>query len=155
MCRSTTGNKLGSQHSLQTMPRKANNKPLHAMTERDSICKRLAYLASLTLQQRYINHATKDEYLLPEELLEDAHNCVRRMRTIPEARSALPGAAVQAILDLEPLLVAVTDDVICSERLVDGEPTWSAIRRHAARCLEVMDFDLEKWEKMEGLSHAG
>jgi hypothetical protein len=121
---------------------------------RDEIV-RMAHLASLAVQRRYINHPTKDKYLLPEELLEDAHDCIRRVRTIPEARSALSSAAVQAVLDLEPLVLAVTDEVICSEHLVDGEPTWNAVRQQAARCLKAMDFDLAQWEKMEGLSHVG
>jgi hypothetical protein len=30
------------------------------------------YLASLDLQRRYIVHGTKDEYLVPEELIENA-----------------------------------------------------------------------------------
>jgi hypothetical protein len=36
---------------------------------------------------------------------------------------------------------------------VDGEPVWDAVRRQAARCLEVMGFDLAEWEEMEGLNH--
>jgi len=34
------------------------------------IAQSLARLASLNLQRRYIIHATRDEYYLPEELLE-------------------------------------------------------------------------------------
>src|SRR5437773_10306007 len=99
------------------------------MSERDYICSRLAHMASLAVQRRYINHATKDEYLVPEELLEDAHDCIRRVRTVADARSALSSSAVQAILDLEPLLLAVTEEVIWSEHLVGGEPIWRAVRQ--------------------------
>ena len=125
------------------------------MSERDNICLSLADLASISSQRRYISHATKDEYLLPEELLDNAHDCIRRMRTLPSAHGALSDAAVQAILDLEPLLLSVTNEVMKSERLVDGEPTWRALREHAARCLEAMGFDLAEWEKKEGLSNVG
>ncbi len=112
------------------------------MSMSSNICRRLANLASVSSQRRYIRDATKDEYLLPEELLENAHDCIRRMRTIPAAREALPDEAVQAILALEPLLLAVTDEVLASEGLVDSEPTWIAVRQQAARCLQIMGFDL-------------
>jgi hypothetical protein len=125
------------------------------MTERDYICSRLANLASVSSQRHYITHATKDEYLLPEELLENAHDCIRRTRTISAACGALPEAAVQEILALEPLLLAITDEVLGSEHLVDGEPAWICVRHQAARCLQLMGFDLAAWEKGEGLTQVG
>jgi hypothetical protein len=121
------------------------------MTERDKICGRLAPLASLAVQLRYIKHASKQEYLLPEELLENAHDCIRRMRTIPAARNALSRVAVQAILDLEPFLVAITDESLASQSLVDNDIAWSAVRDQADRCLSAMQFDLEEWERKQGL----
>jgi hypothetical protein len=110
-----------------------------------AITERLAHLASLDIQRRYILHATRDEYLLPEELLDDAHAVVRQIRTQPLAISA---PAVTAILALQPLLDAV---VLPSGRdglqhLVEDDTAWRAAREQAVRCLDILGFDLVAWE---------
>jgi hypothetical protein len=111
-----------------------------------AITERLAHLASLNIQRRYIIDATRDEYLLPEELIDDAHAVVRQIRTKPEALSA---PAATAILALQPLLDAV---VFPSGRdglrhLVEDDTAWRAAREQAARCLDILGFDLVGWEE--------
>ena len=54
-----------------------------------AITERLAHLASLDIQRRFIIYATRDEYLLPEELLEDASAVVQQIRMQPQTISAL------------------------------------------------------------------
>ena len=124
---------------------------------RHSISKRLAPLASLAAQRRYIVQATRDEYLVPEELLNDADDVIRQVRTMPAVRDALPASAVQAILDLDDLLDAADDAAQSpqsSEQLVEHDAAWQAVREHVARCLDMVGFDLAEWEKTEGLTHA-
>lgn len=124
---------------------------------RYSIFKRLAPLASLAAQRRYLVHGTRDEYLVPEELLNDAYDVVRQVRTMPAVRDALPASAVQAILDLDSLLDAVDgaeQRTQSNEQLVEHDAAWRAAREHVARCLDMVGFDLAGWEKTEGFSHA-
>ena len=124
---------------------------------RHTISKRLAPLASLAAQRRYIVQATRDEYLVPEELLNDADDVVKQVRTMPAVRDALPTSAVQAFLDLDGLLDAAdsaAQSAQSSEQLVERDAAWRAVREHVARCLDMVGFDLAEWEKTEGLNHA-
>ena len=124
---------------------------------RHTISKRLAPLASLAAQRRYIVQATRDEYLVPEELLKDAHDVIRLVRTMPAARDALSASAVQTILDLDGMLDAAdgaAQSAQSTEQLVERDAAWRAVREHVTRCLDMVGFDLAEWEKTEGLSHA-
>jgi hypothetical protein len=56
---------------------------------RNTIAKRLAPLASLPAQRRWIIHGTKAEYIVPEQLLEDACDVVRQVRTMPSPNRSL------------------------------------------------------------------
>jgi hypothetical protein len=113
---------------------------------RMAITERLAHLASLDIQRRFIIHATRDEYLLPEELLEDASAVVQQIRMQPQTISAL---AVAAILALQPLLDAVVlpPDRNDLHHLVEDDSAWRAAREQAARCLDILGFDLVAWER--------
>jgi hypothetical protein len=123
---------------------------------RHTISKRLAPLASLAAQRRFIVQGTRDEYLVPSDLLNDAVDVVRQVRTVPAVRDALPASAVQAFLDLDRLLDAADGAAQHSqsnEQLIEHDAAWRAVRKHVARCLDMMGFDLAEWEKTEGLSH--
>jgi hypothetical protein len=125
---------------------------------RTTISKRLAPLASLAVQRRYIVHGTRDEYLVPSQLLNDAEDVIRQVRTMPAARDSLSADAVQVVLDLDGLLHAAEHSVETArtgEELVERDVAWIAVREHVARCLDVLGFDLRQWERTEGLSHEG
>jgi hypothetical protein len=122
-----------------------------------AISNRLARLASLAAQRRYIVHGTCSEYYFPSELLNDADYVVRQVRTVPAVRGCLSAATVQAVLDFERLLDAAgtaVQSAASNEELVERDQAWCAIREHAARCLATMSFDLREWERVEGLDHA-
>lgn len=110
-----------------------------------NIIQPLAHLASLDIQRRYIINATRDEYLVPEELLDDAHSVVRHIRTQPQSVCA---SAVAAILALEPLLAAV---IVPPNRngmhhFIEDDTAWRAAREQSGRCLDSLGFDLVAWE---------
>jgi len=111
----------------------------------------LSDLASLDLQRRYIIHATRDEYLLPEDVLNDAYDAVRQIRTLPRVQASVPTAAADAILALEPLLDAVVlpPDRNGLQHLVEQDLAWRAAREQAARCLAILGFDLSQFEHLE------
>jgi hypothetical protein len=96
-------------------------------------------LASLDEQRRYIVHATKDEYLLPEELLGNAIqfcNLVRR----PEVWLTLTTNQQQAVLAMEE--AANGADLNRYSRanitdLIEREPTWISVRKEAMRTLNA------------------
>jgi hypothetical protein len=89
----------------------------------------LEHLASRSEQVRYIEQATKDEYLLPKELLNDAlHFCER-----VGAFDASP-AQKQAVEVLKQAIQAAPDELEAEAKLVD-HPVWADIREKAGGTL--------------------
>lgn len=98
----------------------------------------LAHLASRSEQVRYIVGGTASEYLVPEDLLNDAwHFCERA--TKPEIRNRLSAAQANSI---EGLAAAIKRDGDVLDRynretiaaLID-DPAWASLRRLAAETL--------------------
>jgi hypothetical protein len=115
---------------------------------------RLGRLASLNLQRRYVVHATKDTYMLPEELLEDASDLAEALLADLERDSVVSGEqrtaleALARILRVEAPMVPL-DGSISNEELIERHPSWSAIRDAAVRCLDVFRIDLPAWERQQ------
>jgi hypothetical protein len=112
---------------------------------RNLIADKLACLASLPIQQRYIEHATSDEYLLAEEVLEDAFDAVRMSTIIAKDLNV---DTMDALAELGRLLRHAEPD-FASPEFITSDPTWCALREAAKRCLVALGFDLESWELEE------
>jgi hypothetical protein len=114
------------------------------------VAERLANLASELMQEKYIANATAAEYLLPEELLEDAYDIVRLVQTENDMVATLTSQAKQEILGLLPLLEEEasqgTVENCGSPHELLQSPTWVALRRQALACLQAMQFNLAAWE---------
>jgi hypothetical protein len=122
----------------------------------ESVAQSLAALASLELQRRYIVHATRDEYYVPEELLEEAYDVVRRIREQSSIRESISDQAATEILALEPLLDSAVEELEAMtlenynpEQLVERAASWRFAREQARRCLELLGFDLAQFELTE------
>ena len=117
------------------------------------VAERLANLASELVQEKYIANATFAEYLLPEELLDDAYDIVRLVKTENDIVASLTSQAKKEILRLVPLLEEeANQDTVkncTSPRELLQTPTWVALRRQALTCLQVMQFDLAAWEQRQ------
>ena len=105
--------------------------------------KALAPLASLEVQTRYIVNGTKDNYLLPEDLLNSAINVLfqqkavkyEESKTLQELREALRACEI-------PQGMSALD-------LVSGYAPWVKVRDNARKYLSEIGFDLQAWEKHE------
>jgi hypothetical protein len=107
---------------------------------KDEVLAALAGLASLPYQKRYIVGGTVDEYILPEELLEDICGLVLRLK-MPENRPQFSGAQTSALDALarfiddrsdEALQFSSRDDL--ADKIVNGE-TWAELRLLASAAL--------------------
>lgn len=119
---------------------------------RNVIGKRLARAASLVAQRRYISNATREEYLLPEELLEDVSQVIRQIREQPHVRSALSDRTAQLIIKLEPLLDSAERELNqgkANSEIIESE-AWKILRLQVGRCLDELGFDLDAWEQSNG-----
>ena len=120
---------------------------------RQLLASRLAPLASLEAQRRYIVHGTRQEYMVPLELIEDASDVIRMVREITVVRNSLLATEIQGILDLAALLDAAADScqsAQTNESLIELDPAWRAAREQARRCLDILDFNLAEWEQSCG-----
>jgi hypothetical protein len=100
--------------------------------------KALAPLASLKVQHRYIIEGTKDEYLVPEEMLNSAFSELSRQQLTPELANV--HRALRAC-DLPADLTAT--------QLVYQYAPWLQLREAARSYLKASGFDLEAWEGNE------
>jgi hypothetical protein len=119
----------------------------------DSIMKRLAPLASSTAQRRWMANGTPDEYLIPEQLLEDALD-VTRFAGLRHVRSGLPPSLVSALERLAELVRELSIAGTSNELLVESDPSWAAVREQCRVCLALVDFDLPGWENNAGFSQS-
>jgi len=107
-------------------------------------------MASLKVQQRFIVSGTKDHYLLPEEILEDAQAAAARWALSPDLtarqRTVIQNAAI--IFRREGSRVDLGTGT-SHRQLIEDDPSWAAIREAAGTCLEALGFDLLAWERRE------
>jgi hypothetical protein len=117
-----------------------------------SLAERLAPLASLTVQERYVLRGTAKAYVLPEEILEDAFAVVRLVRGAKPEANDLSAEARRAVLALLPLLEAersAHDEKPSESASLLRSSEWVELRAQAIRCLEALDFDLLAWESTQ------
>jgi hypothetical protein len=95
----------------------------------------LTSLASLSEQVRYIEQATADEYLLPEELLNDAwHFCERTLGG--EFASQLTAEQHAVVESLRASIKGAPKDLVDRPNIVQ-DPDWGAVRQSAIATLGV------------------
>ena len=97
----------------------------------------IRYLASREEQVRYIVNGTASEYLLPEELVNDALEFVR----LVEAGKIGSSLTVPQRSRLSELKVALeaADVELAGDELAARNPAWAAVRGAAQRFLETYD----------------
>lgn len=103
----------------------------------------LAPLASLKVQEKYIIYGTKDEYLLPDELLGSAINVLFEQKGIVLEEN-------ETLSDLKKAIRAcdIPDEISNAELVRKYEP-WKRVRELSKGYLLKTGFDLEAWEKNE------
>jgi hypothetical protein len=101
-------------------------------------------LASVRIQHRFIGNWTKDEYLLPEDILEDAADAVR----LAFASTALSATNRDAVLKFANTLEKAQPD-FSSADFYETDLQWIELCVAAADCLQSLGFDLEKYEADE------
>jgi hypothetical protein len=103
----------------------------------------LAPLASLKVQDRFIVHGNKDEYLVPEELLESAINFLFEQQIIAYQNTEKMLRLKENIRNVE------IPSAISNRELIYEYGPWVRIREDAQLILEELGFDLANWEITE------
>lgn len=109
----------------------------------DDIPDFLKYLASLKMQDKYMIHETASNYLLPEDLIEDACSFVIDRDYFAEVKSK----------SLNELKEAIKTYLTCNEEVSDNKKfvyeyrPWIEVRNKAKALVDELEFDLEAWEQ--------
>jgi len=134
--------------SMHQVTLSANKIAYTPMTDKTYFTSRLARFASKKYQLAFGLAATSESYLLPEELLEGAFECVRKMRVSPDSAHTMGAAAKAEVIALGELLQ--TEESAGLEKLswatLLGHPAWIQIMTQCLKCLASMKFDLTEWE---------
>jgi hypothetical protein len=85
----------------------------------------LQSLASRDEQVRHINGAAKDEYLVPEDLLNDAHHFCERVQH-PGVWATLDDHQKRSVEVLKAMIEVFPDEVLASTTIID-DPSWLAV----------------------------
>ena len=118
----------------------------------------LSYLASIKAQEKYIIGGTEEEYIVPEDLLEDFLIEVDffKFEKFPNRINWLKSkASEKGFMFIEDLYTNIEDSGLFFEKythaniagLVNDDPVWLKLRDKSAHILNLCDFDLEAWEK--------
>ena len=107
------------------------------------IHKALAPLASLEVQNRYIVKGTKDNYLLPEDLLNTAINTLFEQQAVTLHETG-------ALKELKEAIRACDiPEGMSNSELITGYEPWIKVREASKKYLSEIGFDLQAWEKNE------
>jgi len=121
---------------------------------RSRLLDEVAVLASERYQERYIVHGTKEQYVLPEEVLEAALGSAQNATQKPSTAS-LSASEVDAVREFTQAVEACSIDfqdlTSSNQQLIREDERWAAARTSARRLLTALNFDLEEWEQQEGL----
>ncbi len=107
----------------------------------------LSWLASLEYQRRMIVHATKDEYILADELFDRALSAVEN---VVKVSGVWPPPCAQERAALEEFLRVVntlpkgfTGRCGNAEELIERNTSWIAARKAALTCLNTLNVPID------------
>jgi hypothetical protein len=104
----------------------------------DDIVWRLACLASLPYQERYVLNGTTDEYVVDHELIDDVDALKFRIRRPENATVLDPNQRVA----VEELLSAIERTEVRDD--IREDAGWSALRLSAAAALKTFGMNVEE-----------
>jgi hypothetical protein len=102
-----------------------------------------AYLASKLAQEKYIEHGTVHEYLLPNDLLDTAYNILFEQKKLPIKYDPILEKLKTAILACE------IPEKISNSELIHNFIPWNEVRTLSGIYLNNIGYDLNKFENDE------
>ena len=114
---------------------------------REYFIARLSPMASIGYQQRYGLKASKDDYLLPDEVLEGVGECIRAVTSGAESSASLSPMEKESIRSLDALYRGLGTPRSWMDAV--SSPQWILLRDAAAKVLAIMGFDIASWERAE------
>ena len=114
------------------------------------ITNRLASLASAKYQERYIKHASKYEYALPEEMLDSVRGTVFTIMTNPTIRKSFSDIQLAALQQFDEVAGKLNAELpwnaSTTAAMILECPEWKHLREAAASCLLAFSLNISDWE---------
>jgi len=118
----------------------------------------VSILASRRFQERYVVNGTKEQYAIPEEILEAALSSARAALDQKSPNSALSAteanAVIKFIADAGDAVSSLDlqDVAVTNKQLIEQDERWAAARTAAGLLLEALGSDLAERERQQGLA---
>lgn len=112
----------------------------------------IARLASSRYQDRFILNGTKDEYVLPEEIIDTVRGTIATILANPlilRSYSELEVIALKRLDDIASTAYRILPWELGSGDVILSHPEWQRLQTCAQSCLRDFGFDLETWERSE------
>ncbi|MEJ1381313.1 MAG: hypothetical protein RPT95_10160 [Candidatus Sedimenticola sp. (ex Thyasira tokunagai)] len=128
-------------------------------TGKSNLLETLAYLASMKVQERYIVGGTTEEYIVPDDLIEDLKSeydffqFKDKEKRIEWLKNEIGESCYK---EIEELLVLIGSNESFLEKytnqnlseLIQKDSVWCQIRSKANKAISSANFDLEVWERV-------
>jgi|GEM_PF-3731269 len=104
----------------------------------------LSRLASIEFQRHLCVGGTKDEYILPSEILDSAANTVQTTIASPVLSKQFDATQLKSLREFLEAIKAIAPDVpfdresVSVEELVETNPAWNKLRVSAQHCLDAL-----------------
>lgn len=115
---------------------------------RDTLLKLLGPLASLRCKNKLIVNGTKEDYYLPDQLLEDGYYFLKRP-AIGDLIKQESVVAFSRILNEHAPRIPLDDLNISLDQIINKNSSWNKIRSAALLVLKENGVDLEEWEHIQ------
>ena len=118
----------------------------------------VSILASRHFQERYVVNGTKEQYAIPEEILEAALSSARAALDQKSPNSALSAteanAVIKFIADASDAVsnLDLHDIAVTNKQLIEQDERWETARSAAGRLLGALGSNLTEWERQQGLA---
>ena len=110
----------------------------------------LARIASEKYQYEYVLHATKDEYVVPEELVDTVRGTFNTIMKNPTLAKSLSDSQMEALKRFEEVAARTYaelpwDSTTTAADILESAG-WHELRRAAVECLREFSVRVEDWE---------
>jgi hypothetical protein len=111
------------------------------------ITRKLTALASEFLQTRFIGGATTEVYLLPDEILNDAYDCIRLVTNEAVSATGLDDEERSAVVNLKPYLDRIPSIEAFEPEALIATEEWREARHRSGEVIALLGGDLSALEQ--------
>lgn len=114
------------------------------------IINEIARIASQKYQYDYVLHGTKDDYALPEEMIDTVRGTISTVMANPTLLKSLSDSQVEALRRFDDVAAAAYAKLpwysVTTAAMLLEKREWQELRKAAEECLGEFSVNVEEWE---------